>query len=133
LLFELAFLGEVHADGFRDSEFFHGNAVHDVSSGHGSFAVGDDDELGLVDEAVEDFEEALDVGFVKGGVELVEHAEGAGLDHVDGEEEGDGSHGALTTGEEGDALELFPGRFGDDFDSGVERVFVVDEDEVGFG
>ena len=58
---------------------------------------------------------------------------GLGFDHVDGEEEGDGGHGLLAAGEEGDGLEAFSGGLGDDFDAGVEGVLVVDEEEVGLG
>ena len=117
--------GEAHPDGLGDSELFHGDAIHDVGAVHGALAVGHDDELALVDEGVEHFEEAADVGFVEGSIELVQNAEGAGLDLVDGEEQGHGGHGAFATGEKADALELFAGRLGDDFDTGLERVAFV--------
>ena len=90
----------------------------------------DRDELALVHEAVEDFDEAGDVRLVERGVHFVEHAERAGLHHVDGEEERDGGHGALAAGEEADALELLAGRLGDDLDAALERVGVVHEHEV---
>ncbi len=65
-------------------------------------------------------------------VELVQHAEGAGLDHVDGEEEGDGGHAALATGKKGDGGEFFARRFGDDFDARLEGIIGVDEFEIRF-
>ena len=120
-----------HADGFGDAEFFHGDAVHDIGAAHGAFVMGDDDELAFLDEFIEHFEEAADVGFVEGGVEFVEDTERTGFDHVDGEEEGDGGHGAFAAGEEGDAGGFFAWGFGDDLDAAFERVVFVDEDEVG--
>ncbi len=123
--------GEAHADGFGNAEFFHGHAVHHVGAGHGALGVGDDDELAVVDETIEHFDKAVDVRFVERGVEFVEHAEGAGLDHVDREQEGDGGHRALTTREKGDGLELFARRLDGDFDAGFEGVVGVDEVEVG--
>ena len=87
--------------------------------------MGDDDELAAVDEAVQHLDEAADVGFVEGGIEFVEHTERAGLDHVDGEEQGDGGHGAFAAGEQGDGLEFFARGFGDDVDAGFERIGVV--------
>jgi len=41
----------------------------------------------------------FDVGFVERGVQFVEHAEGLGLDLVNGEEQGDGGHGLFAAGE----------------------------------
>ncbi len=90
--------GEAHADGFRNTELFHRHAIHYVGAGHGALRVGDDDELRVVDEAVEHLDEAVDVRLVERGVELVEHAERAGLDHVDREQQRDGGHRALATG-----------------------------------
>ena len=89
------------------------------------YALGDDDELGAVDEAVQHFDEAVDVGFVERGVEFVEHAERAGFDHIDREQQGDGGHRAFAAGKQGDGLEFFAGRFGGDFDAGFERVALV--------
>ena len=57
--------GEAHADGFGNSEFFHRHTVHHVGAGHGALGVGDDDELRVVDEAVEHFDEAVDVRLVE--------------------------------------------------------------------
>ena len=51
---------EAHTDGLRDSEFLHRDAIHDIGAFHGAFGVGHDDELALVDEAIENLEEAPD-------------------------------------------------------------------------
>ncbi|MCE9611612.1 MAG: hypothetical protein K8R23_15550 [Chthoniobacter sp.] len=63
--------GEVHQlmnDGtvektpeFRDAVLLHGHAVECVGPGDGALVVRDDDELRLRHEAVEDFDEAVDV------------------------------------------------------------------------
>ena len=92
--------------------------------------MGDRDELALVHEAVQDFDEAGDVRLIERGVHFVEHAEWAGLDHVDGKKERNGRHGALAAREEADALELLTGRLGDDLDAALKRVGVVHEHEV---
>ena len=64
-------LGESHADGLGDAEFWHGDAEEDITASHGTLIVSDDDELAMVDELVEHIEEARDIGFIEGGVEFV--------------------------------------------------------------
>ncbi len=80
-------LMELDADDLADAMVGHGDTVEDIGHTDRAFIVGDDDELGVFEEALEDTDEAVDVGFVEGGVELVEDAERAGFDLVDGEEE----------------------------------------------
>jgi len=60
--------------------------------------------------------------FVERRVQFVQHAERAGLHLVDREQERDGRHGLFTAGEQGDALELFAGRAGDDVDAALQHV-----------
>ncbi len=55
-------------------------------------------------EIVQHVEEAADVGLIQRSVQLIQHAEGAGLHHVDGKEQGHRRHAALTTGEQADGL-----------------------------
>ena len=64
----VAFFLKFDADKAADSAFLHSDAVKDVSGADGSFVVGDDDELGVLEEAFEDVEEAVDVGFIQRGV-----------------------------------------------------------------
>ena len=123
--------GELDAEELADAALLHGDSVEGVGAGHSALVVGDDHELALADEAVEQLDEAADVRLVERCVHFVEHAEGGGLHHVDGEEEGHRRHGALAAGEERDALELLAGRLGDDLDAALERVALVHEDEVG--
>lgn len=68
----VGFFLEFDADEAADAAFLHGDAVKDVGGADGSFVVGDDDELGMLEEAFEDVEEAVDVGFVQRGVQLVQ-------------------------------------------------------------
>src|SRR5690349_7335007 len=67
----------------------HADAVEDVGGVHRPFLVGDDDELGAVGEAPDQLQEAVDVGVVEGGLDLVENVKGAGPGEEDGEDEGD--------------------------------------------
>ena len=85
-----------------------------------------DDELALVHETVQDFDKTADIRFVERGIHFVQHAERAGLHHVNGEEEGDRCHGAFAAGEKRNALKLLARRFGDDLDATFKRVAFVD-------
>ena len=44
--------------------------------------------------------EPIDIGFIEWGIQLVEHAEGARLDLINGEEKRHGGHGLLSAREE---------------------------------
>ena len=79
--------------------------------------MGDDDELAVVDETVEHFDEAIDVGFIKGRIQLIKHAERTRLDHVDREQQSHRSHRSLTTRKQCDRLQFLAWRFGDDLDA----------------
>ena len=62
-----------------------------------------------LDEAVEHFDEAIDVRFVERRVHFVQHAERARPHHVDREEQRDGGHGPLAAGEQRDVCSCLPG------------------------
>lgn len=100
---------EVDADDFGDAGFLHGDAEDDVGFAHGAFVVGDNDELGVFAHFVDEAGEAAYVGFVEGGVDFVEDAEGAGLELEDADEEGEGGEGLFAAGKQEDVLELFAG------------------------
>ena len=123
-------VGETHTDELADAMLFHGHTVEHVGPADRALVVRDDDELALTDELVENLDESADVRFVQRRVHLVQHAEGAGLHHVDGEEQGHGRHRALATGQERYALQLLAGRLGDNVDAGLERVILIHEDEI---
>jgi len=57
--------------------------------------VGDNDELRVLLQLGEYAGEAARIGLVEGGVDLVEHDEGAGVDAHNGGHEGDAGQGPL--------------------------------------
>ena len=110
----------------------HGYAVEHVGHADGALVMRDDDELRVLNEALEHADEPVDVRFVQGCVQLVQHAERTGLDLVNREEQRHGGHGLFTAGEQSDALQLLAGRAGHDVNAGLQHVVFVREDEVGF-
>ena len=127
----VGFFLEFDADQAADAAFLHSNAVKNVGGADGSFVVGDDDELGVLEEAFEDVEEAVDVGFVQRGVQLVQQAKGAGLDLVNGKEKGDGGHGLFAAGKQADVLKTFAGRAGHNVNAAFQNIGLVAEVEIG--
>ena len=122
---------EAHGDQCGNAFFRHGYAEDGIGVGDRSFVVGNDEELRVVGESVQGLTEATDIGVVECGIDLVEHTERAGLDHINREEQSDCGHGALTTGEQCDALQACARGSGNDLDSGLQRVFGIDQFEVG--
>ena len=74
--------------------------------------------------------EATYIRIVEGGVNLVEHAKGTGLNHVDSEEQSNCSHGALTAREECHAFKASAWRPCNDLDTRLQWIIGVDELEV---
>ncbi len=93
--------------------------------------MGDDDELRVDLEVLEQPDEAPDVVLVERRVHLVEHAERARLDQVDPEEERQRRQRPLSPRQEVDALGLLAPRRRVDLDRGLEGVFGVLEPDVG--
>src|SRR5205814_463521 len=52
---------KLHADDSADALFLHGDTVQDVSHADGALVVGDDDELGVGKEALQNADETVDV------------------------------------------------------------------------
>ena len=77
-------LFQIEFEQFGDAVLLHGDAVEDVGGLHGAAAVGDDDELGLVAHPAQVLREADDIGIIQRGLDLVEDAEGRGVDGEDG-------------------------------------------------
>ena len=88
----------------------HRDPVEDVGGVHRPFLVGDDDELGAVGEAPDQLQEAVDVGVVEGGLDLVEDVEGAGPGEEDGEDEGERDERLLAAGEQRELARRLAGR-----------------------
>ena len=93
--------------------------------------MGDDYELGVLLEFLEQHIEPLVVGLVECGVNLVEEAERRGLCLEDGEQQRYGGHCLFAAAEQRDAPGFLAGRFCDYFDAGVEDVGGFFEDDVG--
>ena len=91
----------------------------------------DDDKLTVDEEFLKQGVESFVIGFVEGGVDFVEDAQGAGFGAEDSKEQCDCGEGFFSAGEQADGLELFAGRASDNFDSAFERVFGVGEQDVG--
>ena len=72
--------------------------------------MGDDDELGAVGEAPDQLQEAVDVGVVERGLDLVEDVEGAGSGEEDGEDEGERDQRLLAAGEQRELAGRLAGR-----------------------
>ena len=108
----------------------HGHAIDRIGRLHGPGIVGDDQELGVGLELVEQPGEPADVGVIQRGVHLVHQAERAGLGEIDAEEERHRHQRALAGREQVDALgALAPGRRVD-VDLALERVVRIGQSEL---
>ena len=87
--------------------------------------MGDDDELRLFGKFFEEAGEFVDVRLVQRRLDLVQHAEGHGAQHEDGEEDGDGGERPLAAREQRDLGQLLAGRAGDDLDARREGVVAL--------
>ena len=93
--------------------------MQSVGRRHGDLVVRHDDELRLSGKFLEHAHEAVDVGVVERGIDLVEDAERAGLDLVDGKEQGDGRQRPLAARQQADILQALAAGAGDDVDVGL--------------
>ena len=100
----------------------HGDAVELVAEAHGGLVVGDDDEVGAVEELLDHGAEPFDVRFVECRVDFVEDAERRGLALEDREQQGHGGHGLLAAGKLVDDAGFLAGRLGADLDAAFEPV-----------
>jgi len=87
-----------NADKLADPMFLHGDAVEHVRLGDRPFVVGDHNELALVNESVQDFDEATDVRLVEWSIHFIQNTKGTWFNHVDREKECDGCHGPFAAG-----------------------------------
>ena len=93
--------------------------------------MGDDDELGLLGQAAQCLREAVDVGLVERGIDLVEHAERhrPHLEHR--QQQADRGQGSLATREHRQWLALLARRPGVDLDAGRRQVLGRRQAELG--
>ena len=87
--------------------------------------MGDDDELGAVGEAADQLQEAVDVGVVERGLDLVEDVEGARPGEEDGEDEGERDQRLLAAGEQRELAGRLAGRGDLDLDAELLAFFVL--------
>src|SRR5580693_659211 len=118
------------ADDGGDAVAAHGDAVQGVAHLHRPALVGDDDELGTLPQLLEDKQQALQVGVVKGRLDLVQHVERRGAGLEDREQVGDGGQRPLAAGQQREPLDLLARRPGLDLDAGGEHVIGLGEHQV---
>ena len=118
-------IAEFHADHPGDAALGHGDAVDAVRRGDRLLVVGDHDELGGIEEPLQNRYEAADIGLIQGGIELIQYAERRGAYLVDGEKQRHGGHGLLPAGEEGYRFELFARRPRHDLDARLQDVALI--------
>ena len=93
--------------------------------------MGDHDELRLVGVALDVLGQTLHVDLVQGGLDLVEDAEGGGVDLQNGEEQSNADEGLLTTRELHEVLDDLSGRGGLDLDTGFQHVLGIRQGDLG--
>src|SRR5579863_182751 len=113
----------------RDAGLVHGYAEKRGRQLHGRLVVGDEDELHAVGHVAHDIAEAADVVLIERRVDLIEQAEGRGIQVEDREHQRDGGKCLLAAGQQVDAAVLLAGRAGHDGDARVQGI-VAHELEV---
>src|SRR5687767_368190 len=121
--------GDAVGDYGADAGLLHGDAEPGGGGFDGGGVVRDYDELRVLGAVFEHLDVALHVAAVERRVELIEDAEGAGLDFEQREEERACRQRALAAGEELEALGFFAGDADVDLDAGFEHVVGVGEFE----
>src|SRR5699024_1308102 len=124
-------LVEVQLEQLGNAVLLHGHAIEDVGGLHGAAAVGDDDELGLAADPPQILGEADHVGVVQGGLDLVQDAEGRGVDRQDGKVDADGDEGPFPAREGFQVLDDLARRADFDLDAAAQHVALVLEGEGG--
>ena len=70
---------ELYGDALGYAGLLHGYAVKNIGNGHSALGVGNDNELAIGKELLNQGVETVVVGFVQGGIDLVEEDERRGL------------------------------------------------------
>ena len=109
----------------------HGRAVDVVGHFHRLVVVGDEDELGLVLDRLQEVEEAGQVDVVEGRVDLVQEAEGRRPVAEEGEQEGQAGQRFLAAREQDEVLDALARRLGDDLDAALEGIVRLEELDLG--
>ena len=121
---------QLHSHQPAHAALFHCYSVENVGFGNGAFVVRDDDELALFYKTLQHADKTVDVAFVHCRIDFIENTERTRPHHVNGEQQRYRDHGPFASAQQGDALQLFAGRLGGDFDSAVERIVFVQQRQV---
>ena len=92
--------------------------------------MGDDDELRALRIFLQVVGVVADVGVVQRGLDLVEDAEGRGLELQRRKEDGDGGQRAPAAGEQRQQLQLLARGLGVDLDASVQRILRVPQEQL---
>ena len=92
--------------------------------------MGDDHQLGVGAELVDEGQEAVQVHVVESGLHLIHHVEGRGPAAEHREQEGQRGQCPLAAREQRQPLHVLAGRLGRDLDAGVEEVVGLGEAEA---
>src|SRR5438477_9196937 len=90
----------------------------------------DNDELALIHEPFQHFDKTINIRFVERCIHFIEQTEWTWAHHIDSKEKRHCRHRALATAEQRNVLQLFTGRFGDNFDSAVQRIVFIKQLQV---
>ena len=121
---------QFHPNEPAHSALLHRHAVKHIGFCNRAFVVRHDDELALLNKSVQHAGEAVDVAFIERRIHLVEDTERTRADHVDREQQRDCRHSALASAQQRDALQLFAGWLGADFNAAVEWIILIEQRQI---
>ncbi len=122
---------KANRDLLADARLLHRDTVKGRRRRHGLLAVGDNDELRVIEKLIENHHESTDVGFVERRIDLVQDAERTGAILENRHQQGDRCQRFLTTGKERVAEARFAWRCRDDLDARLERIVPFLENQIG--
>ena len=92
----LSFL-ELNRDRLGNTRIFHRHSIKQIPNFHGFLVMGDDNELRIIGQTLDESVEADHICIVKGSIDLVQQAERTRLDEKDGKDQGNCRKRFLTT------------------------------------
>ena len=93
------FLGilELNRDSLGNTRIFHCHSIKQIPNVHGFLVMGDDNELRIIGQTLDESVEADHICIIKGSIDLVQQAEGTRLDEEYGKDQGNCRQRFLTT------------------------------------
>ena len=124
---------QIDRDQLRDAAFRHGDPVEPVHPGHGHTVVGDHQKAGAFrfGHLFEHRAESVDVGVIQRGVDLVQHADRCRIRQKHCEQQRQCRQRLLPTRKQCQVLQFLARRRGQNFKSGIQRVFGVGQFQMG--